>query len=245
MVQAESKVEGDFKLRMVLLEGGGAWRGELQSRIRVWLSTEGIAMGNAIYTVGLLVRHPSKPEWGKGRAMAVHGSKITVAFCDDEADCRKLPTTSQPLEILPEEPDPILDNLPAFEAGGFRLKNKKVLVGDAIARFQSFFPAAFRSTASISARASSGVVSAVSGTTNGRRTQRYVKLLGGGRGEAPLASGKIPEATQLGGSVVSQNLNLLSPFESMALHDGLAADPAAAQKLLSAAFSFIAAGASE
>ena len=194
------------------------------------------------YQPGVLVRHPLKPEWGLGKVLEVRGKTVTVHFKDDsEKDFRLIAIDRVPLKIVANQSDPVLDNLPPFLGDRFDVRSKKVSFTDAERRFKEIFPRGFLDPDYLG-----------SGKTGkdefGERNykvaahQRYVDQLGEGQAEELLGSGEVEELIERACRVVSKDINLLSPFEMMAFHDGLSGDRDAAERFFRACFAFIGAG---
>lgn len=95
---------------------------------RAWL---GLGGGNAVrtpirYTLGLLVTHPNKPEWGPGKILDVFGDVVVVCFRDaTEAKAgdavKRIDIKRMPLPSALSQSDPWLDALPPLKGG--RLPN--------------------------------------------------------------------------------------------------------------------------
>ena len=84
-------------------------------------------MPDATYQPGMLVRHPSKSEWGLGKVLEVRGNVVKVYFKDDnEKDFRAISVDRVSLEVIPDQSDSVLDNLPPFLGDRFDVKAKKV-----------------------------------------------------------------------------------------------------------------------
>lgn len=71
------------------------------------------------YTVGLLVEHPQRPEWGPGRVVAVGGDRVNVFFRDAlENRARVILTGLVSLKVCDSQVDEVLDNLPPAKFDG-------------------------------------------------------------------------------------------------------------------------------
>jgi len=195
------------------------------------------------YRKGSLVRHPTKAGWGLGKVLEVRGKVVTVHFKDDtEKEFRLISTDRAPLEIAAEQSDPILDNLPPFLGDRFDVKAKWVTLEDGIRRFRHIFAREFHDPDYLGS-GKTGKDEAGERNYKWKAHQRYVEALGTGQGERLLADGGLDELIERACRVATHRMNLLSPFESMAFHDGLKGDPAAAARFFEALFAFVAAGA--
>jgi hypothetical protein len=197
-------------------------------------------MPAATYQPGMLVRHPKKSEWGLGKVLEVRGNVVKVHFKgDNEKDYRAISVDRAPLEVVPDQSDPVLDNLPPFLGDRFDVKAKKVTFTDGEQRFKAIFPRGFHDPDYLGAEN----IRKKTGERNYKweAHERYVEALGTGQGEQLLATGKLDELAERACMVVSKDLNLLSPFESMAFRDGLSGNAAAAERFFRALFEFISA----
>lgn len=188
------------------------------------------------YEPGVLVRHPAKPKWGLGKVLTVKLPNVAVFFRDDEADYRTISLNHATLEIVPHVVDAILDNLPPFVGGQFDVKARRIAPAAIEARFKQIFPLGFNDPNYL------GKEEYGERNYKWAAHERYAETLGDGQGEELLAAGKLKELTVRAHTVASQDINLLSPYEKMALRDGLAADPSATERFFAALFAFIAAG---
>ncbi len=198
-------------------------------------------MPGAAYGPGMLVRHPLRSEWGLGKVLAVHDDKISVYFKDDSQDVRRISVDHVALEVVEGHIDSLLDNLPPFLGDRFDVKAKKVTFAEGRKRFEEIFPRGFCDPAYLG---SGRVGKHEFGERHYKWSahERCVEALGSGRGEKLFADGKLDELVERACTVVSKDLNLLSPFENMAFRDGLSGDSAAAERFFQTLFAFIAAG---
>jgi len=169
---------------------------------------------------GMLVRNPKVPEWGLGKVLQIRGSIAKVHFPDDDRDFRAIATDRVSLTIAIGESDPRLDNLPPFLGDRFDVKAKRVSFQDGLNVFNREFPRGFNDPIYLGAEKPGA---SEYGERNYKLAacQRYKEELGDGKLEALLAADKISELTRLAYTVTSKEINLLSPFETMAFRDGL------------------------
>ena len=197
-------------------------------------------MTSDAYQVGMLVTHPGCSDWGLGKVLEVKGNKVKIHFKDDhEKDFRTISVDLVPLEIATDQSDPTLDNLPPFSGDHFDVKAKRVTINDGIQRFNQIFPRGFHDPDYLGT-GKSGAQDSGERRYKIKAHEHYLEALGQGCGPDLLAKGDIDELILRACSVVSSDLNLLSPFENMALRDGLNADPEAAGKFFDRLFAFIA-----
>ena len=189
---------------------------------------------------GVLVRHPKKPDWGLGKVLVRRGNDATVYFKDDPTDHRTFKLDKTQLIIADEQSDPMLDKLPPFANGAFVTKQKKVTIYEGIEAFKLRFPGGFADPLYLEAE---------KGELGGERNyklrahQRYLDAFGHGKGENLLETGSIDQLRELvQGVATKDHMNLLSPYEAMALRDGLAANDKAAAKFFRTLFAFVANG---
>jgi hypothetical protein len=72
-----------------------------------------------IYKIGMLVEHPSRPQWGPGQVIALGEGKIYVYFRDElEKKARTLLTNIVAPRIAESQTDEVLDLLPAATHDG-------------------------------------------------------------------------------------------------------------------------------
>jgi len=197
-------------------------------------------VGAASLSEGVLVRHPIKSEWGLGKVLVVGAGSATVFFKDDSADYRIFMLDRISLDIAEIQSDPILDNLPPFVNGAFATKTKKVTIQDGIEEFKRLFPLGFEDPLYLGGK-SVGVV----GERNFKihAHERYLEAFGDGRGEALLAAGKFDVLRDQAQAVATVGkVALLSPYEAMALRDGLAASDTVTAEFFGALFDFVTIG---
>jgi len=189
---------------------------------------------------GVLVRHPTKPDWGLGKVLAMQGNNVTIYFKDDATDHRTFLIDKIKLNVADDQSDPMLDKLPPFVKGAFVTKTKKVTIQEGIEAFKKQLPGCFADPNYLGV----GDVDVV-GERNYklRAHQRYLDGFGDGKGEALLESGKIDELRDLvQGVVTKDHMNLLSPYEAMAFRDGLIASDKTAAEYFRALFLFVKGG---
>jgi len=186
---------------------------------------------------GDLVRHPTKPEWGLGKVLAMQGNNVTIYFKDDAADHRTFLIDRIKLNVTDEQSDAMLDKLPPFVKGAFDTKSKKVTIQEGIEAFKKQFPGCFADPKYLGVE---GVDVVGERNYKLRAHQRYLDGFGDGKGEALLESGKIDELRDLvQGVVTKDHMNLLSPYEAMAFRDGLIASDKTAAEYFRALFLFV------
>ncbi len=184
-------------------------------------------MADKKYEVGLLVRHPTKPEWGIGKIVALDSNVAKIHFKNDQEEYRAFSLARVRLEPAEIQSDVALDNLPPFLGDRFDVDPKRVSFYDGLSRFTKIFPLAF----------------ADSGYLERERNykwdahQRYEEELGGGRGERLLQEGAIVELSERASAIAT--MNLLSLFETLAFRDGLRANEGAARKYFEALFGLL------
>jgi hypothetical protein len=176
----------------------------------------------SIHQVGALVVNPLKPEWGPGKVLEQSGSQVTVYFRDcSERAIRTIETQIVELEPAPISSDPFLDNLPPY-SGDQRTKFKKrVTLADGLEKFRHYFPKLFDDPIYL------GLEGHCERGYKWVAHELYQDQLGAGRGCQLLQSGELGEVRERLLRVES-HLNLLSPYEKMALRDALNVDDLAA-----------------
>jgi hypothetical protein len=71
------------------------------------------------YSVGLLVEHPQRPEWGPGRVVAVGSDRVYVFFRDAlEGRAKVILTELVSLKTCDSQVDEVLDGLPPAKFDG-------------------------------------------------------------------------------------------------------------------------------
>lgn len=197
-------------------------------------------------TVGTLVRHPKRPGWGLGKVLVTSAGSATIFFKDDAKDHRTFRLDKVNLDIEAVKSDPILDKLPPFIDGAFATKTTKttkVTIQDGIEAFKLQFPLGFEDPTYIEVN---------SGELGGERNyklrahERYLDAFGDESGERLLVDGQFDELRERVQTVATKgNMNLLSPYEAMALRDGLAESDVATADFFRALFDFVKNGPSQ
>lgn len=166
---------------------------------------------------GMLVENLKGPEWGPGKIVKIDAQYLYVIFRDrGEREAKKYPRDTSFLRKAAQQADAILDNLPppSQEGESWVLPRKRLTLKHAIKFFKDRFPGAFSDPEYIGDR------------YHGERTykwlahEQFVRELGAGQVAELLGTNQIEEIARRIRSVASK-VNLLSPFESAALHDGL------------------------
>ena len=71
------------------------------------------------YTVGELIEHPRRPEWGPGRVVALDENRLYVFFRDDIGERAKvLLMDLVALRVCENQTDAVLDELPPAKFDG-------------------------------------------------------------------------------------------------------------------------------
>ena len=66
------------------------------------------------YNVGMFVEHPSRPQWGPGKVMAVTGERIYVVFRNEmERKAKAILREVVQLTVAVDQTDAVLDLLPS------------------------------------------------------------------------------------------------------------------------------------
>jgi len=78
-----------------------------------------VATKQPTYSVGVLVEHPQRPEWGPGRVVAVSGDRLYVFFRDAlETRAKVILTELVSLKVCATQTDEALDALPPAKFDG-------------------------------------------------------------------------------------------------------------------------------
>ena len=91
------------------------------------------------YSVGMLVEHPQRPEWGPGRVVAVASDRLHLFFRDAlEGRAKVILTQLVSLKVCESQVDEVLDNLPPakFDGRDWVLPKAKRAVGAAKRKVQ-------------------------------------------------------------------------------------------------------------
>ena len=100
------------------------------------------------YRLGMLVDHPTKPEWGPGRVLAILGRNVRVYFRDFPEhgggdEIQEIHVDHVPLIPAKSQSDPRLDNLPATITDLGPLSVRCGFLPEVIASFLQTFPLGF------------------------------------------------------------------------------------------------------
>ena len=178
--------------------------------------------------VGQIVEHPTKPNWGPGKILAISGSTVTVYFRDAQSGdpVKKLSLGYVNLRLAPEQSDPQLDNLPRYTSKTAHLLSKRLGTAQRIKLFQKHYPLGFEDPGSI------GDARSGERSCKWRAHQLYLETLGGGQAEALSADGRTDEL-QTRFLALESEVNLLSPYEKTAFRGAIENPDAASQFFLS------------
>ena len=171
--------------------------------------------------IGTIVDNSKMPEWGPGRVLDIRGDTLIVYFRDYPGEgIKKIGAKAGVLTLAPSQTDAQLDNLPPYKDGKFKSTKRRVTLDEGIKLFHNLFPLYFadpkyQKDPSIGER-----------NYKLEAHDHFVKTLGGGQREALLATGNIDELCKRA-LAVEGKVNLLSPYEKMALRDGLKNEAAA------------------
>ncbi len=170
---------------------------------------------------GDYVVNPKKLEWGPGIILDVAGNIVTVYFRDCfERPVRKIETSYVDLVPASISSDPVLDNLPPYDHVEGKLNKKRVTHNDGIELFRSYYPLLFDDPTYMGDRKGGERAYKV------EAHEAFHEQLGNGVGRRLLEEGKVEELSKRL-FVVEGLLNLLSPYEKMALSDALKNEQAA------------------
>lgn len=179
---------------------------------------------------GVLVNHESKPEYGPGKIVHRDDKYLHVIFRDDAGRAaRRFPISSGVLRFAYVQSDPVLDNLPPVKRhddGIWRLDVDRITFDIAKERFLQLFPGGFVDPQYI------GTVKEGERAYKDAAHEAYVEALGNGKLREALDAGDVEGVVRKALSVIGK-VNLLSPFESVAIRDGLK-DPGPAQAYFTA-----------
>jgi len=170
------------------------------------------------YHIGMIVEHPNRPDWGPGKVLDIEGNTITVYFRDIEENKpreahKDFYLNNTLLKKADKQSDPFLDNLPKYDRNNPRQTIRLTLVGG-IRKFRAKFPGGFKDPVYLT------------DLHHGERKYKwdahllFEELLNIETYSDLLKKKEIQELTRRALSVESK-VNLLSPFEKMALHDAL------------------------
>jgi len=188
--------------------------------------------------VNMIVYHPRMPEWGPGNILALDKSVATIYFRDVDEEkagdaIKRIDLDHVGLQVAQSQSEPMLDHLPPYQEGKFPLSRPRLTLARAIEAFFRRFPRGFEDPEYLDLK-------------SGERDYKlkahrvWTDSLGGGRGKTLLEQGAITEVVNRA-LAVDGLLNLLSPYEKMALRDGLK-DHAAAARFFRGLFSVLDAG---
>lgn len=98
-------------------------------------------MKTPTYEIGMIVEHPARPQWGRGKVVAVTKERVHVVFRGElERKAKAILTSVVALEVAAEQSDAILDVLPAAtqDEGSWMLpKNYERLIQRATERVEA------------------------------------------------------------------------------------------------------------
>src|SRR5690242_1030055 len=100
-------------------------------------------MERSALSVGMLVQHPAKPEWGVGKILTLSSSVARIHFKNDSEPFRTLKLDLVALQPTPIQADPVLHSLPPFDGEKFAGSTKRVSRVDGLKKFTEQFPTGF------------------------------------------------------------------------------------------------------
>jgi hypothetical protein len=146
---------------------------------------------------------------------------VTVYFRDvSERAIRTIDTNYVELQPSSIKTDPFLENLPPYNSDQRIKISKKVTLADGLDKFRNHFPLLFDDPKYLALEGSS------ERGYKWKVHEQFVDLLGNGQGRKLINTGAIDELKHRLFQIEG-HLNLLSPYEKMAIRDGLASDDAA------------------
>jgi hypothetical protein len=162
---------------------------------------------------GMLVEHPSVPEWGPGKIVTIEGDYLHVVFRDlpgRQAKQFKMGTIAFIKAAV--QHDDILDNLPPLTKEGekYVFSMHRLTLKEALDMFDATFPLGFEDPKYLEAERN----------YKWAAHEKFQELLGDGKGRALLDEEKFSEYSKNLLTVASK-VNLLSVFEKAALRDAL------------------------
>jgi hypothetical protein len=186
------------------------------------------------YAPGAIVEHSV---WGRGKVLENRAALVVVYFpslgATEDGPRRKVQSTASQLSLAEVQEAPELDRIRVGPATSRakkpatpRAKKAVASLDEATAWFQKTYAGLFTDPALVKDELSKRAAHA-----------SFVELFGEGRGRALLQSGEL-DAVAKGLHSLFHATNIPSPFELIAVSDGLK-DPAAAGRLLEAALDFV------
>jgi hypothetical protein len=165
------------------------------------------------FNVDDIIRHPGKPEWGRGRVVGAKDAKIYVFFENISGErAVLLDTTKVKLERLPGERAPLLERLRLkMGTGGYILEKPRVSFDSLFAHFMTECPAGFRDPRLIAEEL----------TYKRAARDAYLASFGEGRAEHLVEAGDGKALAMAFDSVLDAQVNLLSQFERMPFGDAM------------------------
>ena len=182
-------------------------------------------MNEPIIETGTIVFHPTRRDWGPGKALIVSGGgQVTVYFRDIEEKkigdaVKTLATKVVALEIAEDQSDSMLDSLPPFTKGKFEgVRKPRLSLDHAVRALIDAHPDAFGGPDYVE-KIRSSIMAA---------HQMWVDSLGGELGNELLNDGKVDEVRRLvleiGGKAGLMTADEKRTVEAI-LNDGDAAEP--------------------
>jgi len=181
------------------------------------------------YKVGMLVEHPSRPEWGPGKVVKIGRGLLHVFWRDnDRNEAMKISLKHIEPTIAEVQDDDLLDNMPPLieKHGVLILEKERLTLKRSIEHFHSRFPRGFQDPEYIG---SVGTVKYGERAYKMRAHRGFVTSLGQERFQQLLAEDMPTLCDEL--KRVMRSINLLSPYEKAALADALDVPEACGQYL--------------
>lgn len=172
------------------------------------------------FSVGSLVEHPNRPQWGPGKVVKVVSERLYIVWRDlPDREAKKL--ISSAVILAENQHDPVLDNLPPLveKDGELMLPARRVPFQDALDRFTSLYPQGFNDPAYL------GTLKEGERVYKWAAHEHFVEHLGGDKFR-DLLENDLRRLVQEVERVVSK-VNLLYTTEAAAFRDALKVDTAA------------------
>ena len=191
-------------------------------------------MTEAQLSIGSIVLHPARPDWGPGKVLEIlSGGHLVIYFRDlpevKPSDAVKtISTLHVPMAMADHQSDPLLDHLPSYEKKRFKGQRKpRLSIQQAIRGFLERFPKGFADPLFLEEERNAKVAA----------HEQWRQSLDDGQLRSLLDAGDLAEICNRVADVES-TLSLLAVFEKAGLSDALKEEPQA-KKYFSALADFL------